>query len=268
MKTAILDLTKKEMGKIELPLQFNEEVRADIIKKAVLYLLSHKKQAYGAKPRAGKRASAFLSKRRRDYRGTYGIGQSRTPRKVMSRQGRRLHYVGAVVPQTVGGRRAHPPKAGKVLWKKMNKKERKMAIRSAIAATVIKDIVKERGHNIPDVYPIILEEKFENLDKTKDVKKLFEKMDLKAELERVSVKKIRAGKGKARGRKYKTKRGPLIVVGKECKLLNAAKNIPAVEVVCVNELNSELLAPGGIPGRLTIWSKQAIDRLTKERLFF
>ena len=126
MKLKLLSLEGTSKKDIELPAQFNESVRPDLIRKVVRILQSRKRQQYGANPEAGQRHSAFLSKRRHKYRGTYGIGQSRTPRKVMSRRGTRLNYTGAVAPQTVGGRRAHPPKAEKILALKINKKERSL----------------------------------------------------------------------------------------------------------------------------------------------
>ena len=123
----VLDLENKEKGKIKLPKQFEEGVRPDLIKRAVLAIRSHKRQSYGASPEAGKRASVKVSKRRRNYRGCYGLGISRTPRKIFSRRGTRMNWQGAFAPGTVGGRQAHPPKAERIWWQKINKKERKKA---------------------------------------------------------------------------------------------------------------------------------------------
>ena len=49
--------------------------------------------------------------------------------------------------------------------------------------------------------------------------------------------------------------------------MDAAKNIPGVDVVEVKSLNAELLAPGAKPGRLTLWSSAAIEVMGKEKLF-
>jgi len=236
-------------------------------KRAVLTYQSNRRQRYGAGKEAGKRASATLSKRRRAYRGSYGLGISRVPRKILSRRGTRMNWVGAFIPGTVGGRRAHPPKAEKKWSKKINKKERRKAIRSAISATVSKDIVKNRGHIVPENYPFIIESKIESLDKTKKVIEILELLGLKEELRRTTKKKIRSGKGKIRGRKYIKKIGPLIVVSKEDKLTKASKNIQGVDVIVVKNLNVEALAPGASPGRLTLWTDAAINRLEKENLF-
>jgi len=263
----VLDLENNEKGKIGLPKQFEEDVRPDLIKRAVLVIMSHKRQGYGAKPEAGKRASVKISKRRHTYRGSYGYGISRVPRKILSRRGTRMNWQAAFAPGTVGGRRAHPPKAEKIWWQKINKKERKKAIRSAISATISKKLVVKRGHKAGDNYPLVIDPVIENVDKTKSVKDILIKFGLKEELKRCENKKVRAGKGKLRGRKYKKKKGPLIVVSKDCKLIKSAGNIPGVDVCEIKNINTELLAPGSVPGRLTLWSRGAIEILEKEKLF-
>jgi large subunit ribosomal protein L4e len=178
-----------------------------------------------------------------------------------------MNWVGAFAPGTVGGRRAHPPKTQKIWRKKINNKEKLKAIRSAIAATMVKDMVAERGHLTPNSYPFVLDEKFESLDKTKKVIESFEKLGLQEELQRISDKNIRAGKGKSRGRKYKSSKGPLIVVSKNNQLGKAVANIPGIDIIDVKNLNAELLAPGGRPGRLTLWTSAAISALEKESMF-
>lgn len=267
MKLDILDSSKNKVGEIKLPLQFEEDYRPDLIQRAVLAIQTHKRQPYSSSPGAGKRASAKLSRRRRDYRGSYGLGISRVPRKILTRRGTRMNWVGAFAPGTVGGRRAHPPKTEKIWWKKINEKERVKAIRSAISATILKEIVMERGHLIPNGYPFVLEDKFESFEKTKTVLESFKRLGLQGELERVRGKKVRAGKGKSRGRKYRRKKGPLVVVSKTGRLIKAVSNIPGIDVIEVKNLNAELLAPGGKAGRLTLWTSAALNILEKENLF-
>ncbi len=267
MRVGVVDIQKKEVKKIDLPSQFDEGIRQDIIKRAVFVLQANKRQGYGAYPEAGKGASARISKRRHDYRGSYGHGISRVPRKILSRRGTRMNWQAAFAPGTVGGRRAHPPKAEKVWLQKINKKERRKAIRSALAATVNKKTVKGNGYLIPDNYPFIIEKKIENIDKTKEVKKILNALGFKEELGRVEKRSVRAGRGKARGRKYRKRAGILIVVSDKCKLQKAAKNIPGVDTAVVSKLNAELLAPGTFPGRATLYTEGAIDKIAKEGLF-
>lgn len=267
MKLNIFDVSKNKVGEINLPPQFEEDFRPDLIKRAVLSIQSHKRQVYAAKKEAGKRASAKLSRRRKDYRGSYGFGISRVPRKILTRRGTRMNWVGAFAPGTVGGRRAHPPKTEKVWWRKMNAKEMAKAVRSAIAATLLKEVVIERGHIIPEGYPFVLDDKFESIGKTKEALDTFKKLGLDGDLLRAKGKKVRAGRGKLRGRKYKKKKGPLIVVSRVGNLSKAAANIPGIEVVDVKSLNAELLAPGAKAGRLALWTSAAIGTLEKEGLF-
>ncbi|RKZ06220.1 50S ribosomal protein L4, partial [Candidatus Fermentibacteria bacterium] len=268
MKLTIRDTANKEKGSITAPSQFAEPYRPDLIIRAVLSLKSRARQPYGAKPGAGMRPSAELSRRRRKYRGSYGFGISRVPRKIHSRRGPRMYWVGALAPGTVGGRRAHAPKAEKKWEQKINKKENRKAIRSAMAATLDTALVKARGHKTPDTHPFIIADAFEQLKKTTDVIEAFAALGLGAELDRSYQKKIRAGKGKARGRKYKRRTGPLVVINNdEAPLIKAANNLPGVEIVTVDKLNAELLAPGTHAGRLTLYTEGALKRLADEKLF-
>jgi large subunit ribosomal protein L4e len=267
MKLQILDTKGAQKGEKELPKQFDEELRRDIIKRAVLSLFSFARQPYGSDPRAGMKASATLSRKRRDYRGAYGFGISRVPRKIMSRRGTRMPWVAAVAPGTRKGRRAHAPKAEKKVEEHINKKERRKAIRSAIAATVNSELVKQRGHKPGDNYPFVLSSDFESLKKTKDVAQALSKLGLDAELKRCSVKKVRAGKGTMRNRKYSTRKGPLFVVANNCPLMKSGNNIQGVDIVNVRSLNASLLSPGTSPGRLTLWTENAIDTISKEKLY-
>ena len=267
MKLNKVDTEGNQNGKTELPKQFQEQLRKDIIKRAVNAFHSSQRQKYGAKPDAGNRHSADLSKKRRDYRGVYDVGRSRTPRKVMSRNGSQFNFEGARVSHTRGGRRPHPPKAEKDLEKGINKKEKKLALRSALASTIQPDVVKERGHNVPDEYPFILENEWEDIAKTQDVVEALHNLGFEDELERTKERKVRSGKGKNRGRKYKTKTGILFVTGEESKLHRGARNIPGVEVTTPDQLNAEHLAPGTHPGRLTLYTESALNKIQDEELY-
>jgi len=267
MKLKVLDQNKVETKIVTLPLQFTEPVRKDLIKRAVLALQSARRQKYGAKPNAGMRYASYLSKRRNSYKSTYGIGQSRTPRKVLNRRGTRFYFVGATVPQTVGGRRAHPPKAEKEWVQKINTKERRKAIRSALSATMSAELVASRGHKLPEDFPFVLDTSFENISKTKDVMIALNKLGFDQEIQRASQTTIRAGAGKRRGRKTITKKSFLFVVSKDCPLLKVAANVIGADTVPVQSLNAELLAPGTHEGRLTLFTDGAIDILSQRALF-
>lgn len=260
MKANVLNLQGKPVGKIDLPNLFNESYRPDLIRRTVLAIQSQRRQPYGTDPKAGNRSSAHFHGRRRQRHGMQMRDLARLPRIHTGPP--HLYFRARKVPQTVKGRKAHPPKVEKVWSQKINRKERKLALNSAIAATANKDVVKERGHKVDLVeLPLIIENSLESVKKTKNVENLLSSLKLDDELKRIKVRKIRAGKGKMRGRKYKTKKGPLIIVNEDKGIVKACKNIPGVNVSTVNDISVEDLAPGALPGRLTIWSKSSIGKL-------
>jgi len=267
MELKILGKDNKEMGKQKLPVQFDEVVRVDLIKRAVEAIESRDRQSYGADPRAGKKQAARLSRRRRDYKGAYGKGLSRVPRKTMTRRGMQMIFVGAFAPGTVGGRRAFPPTSERNFAQGINDKERKKAIRAALAAVVDKAMVEKRGHKVPASYPFVLANDVEGVAKTQDLEAVLLAVGLSADLERGGKRHVRAGQGKLRGRRLKRSKGPLLVVSGDCAALKAARNIPGVDVVKVNTLNAKLLAPGTHAGRLTVFTQAAVQKMERDKLF-
>lgn len=266
MKIPIYNLHKTEIGKKELPAFFKEICRPDLVKRAVLAMRANSRQPYGTDQMAGKKQGAKLSRRRRDYKTSYGHGISRAPRKILSRHGIRFYWVGAFSAGSVGGKAAHPPKAEKNWKQKLNKKEKKKAIQSALAATMIKELVAKH-HIVPQHYPFIVETKFEELAKTNELYDALERLGFVEELVRASRKRIRASKGKFRGRRYKKPRGLLLVVSNACKVQKAAQNLPGIDVAVVNNLNAEILAPSCKPGRAALFTEAAVEKMNKERLF-
>jgi large subunit ribosomal protein L4e len=252
-KTAkIFNLEGKAVGKITLPPIFGTALRPDVIKRAVIAIQSNRFQPQGRDPMAGKRTTA-------ESRGV-GLGIARIARKK-GPGGR-----GALVSGTVGGRAAHPPVSNKKIVKRIPKKEKRLALLSAIAATASKEVVASRGHSIEDVpeIPLIVTDDLEGLNKVKEVEEALIHLGVFSDIYRVQEsRKTRAGKGKHRGRKTKQAVGPLIVVAENKGIMNAARNIPGVEVVTVNNLNTEALAPGTHPGRLTIWTNSTIEKLNE-----
>lgn len=267
MKLPVLTADKKQLRELQLPVQFEEPLRSDLIRRAVHALQRNRQQPYGTSPDAGMRHSSWVSKRRRDYRTSYGKGISRVARKILSRRGTQFNWVGAFSPQTVGGRRAHPPKAETQRMQKINVKERRKAIRSALTATLQKEVVLSRGHSLPAEYPFILDVALERTSRSKELRQVLGALGFEEELERASVKKVRAGKGTFRGRRYKKRKSLLLVVGDGCPLQKAAQNLPGVDIVPVRALNAELLAPGGQPGRCTLFTENAVKVMAEKKLF-
>jgi large subunit ribosomal protein L4e len=252
-KTAqIFDLEGKATGKTTLPSVFDTPLRPDVIKRAVLSIQSHSTQRQGRDPMAGKRTSA-------ESRGT-GMAIARVPREKGG------GGKAAFAPGTVGGRQAHPPRADTRIIKDIPKKEKRLALLSAIAATASKETVTLRGHKTEGVLeiPLIVEDSLSAITKTKEVEEVLTHLGLLTDVQRVRESiSIRAGKGKHRGRKMKQAVGPLIVVSENKGLVDAAHNLPGVDIVLVKNLNAEILAPGTHAGRLTLWTNSAIQELGK-----
>nr|AJS13089.1 50S ribosomal protein L4P [uncultured archaeon] len=246
MKVPVLNLTNEKIDEVDLPKVFGTSIRPDLIKRAVIAQQSHAYQPQGRDPMAGKHNVA-------ESRGT-GHAMARLPRLKNSSKA-------DFAVQAVGGHGAFPPRSEKITVKNINKKEKRFAIRSGIAATAVKEIVKARGHiidGIPEI-PIVLDDALESIQKTKEVEDIFKKMGLINDVNRSNRKKIRAGKGKGRGRGKKLGKGPLLVITEDKGIGKAARNLPGVDVT--GNLNTELLAPGAHPGRLVVWVKSAFNAI-------
>ncbi len=254
-KVPVYNLEGKEIEQAVLPEVFNTPFRSDLIKRAVLSSRRNRQLPYGVDPRAGKRTSA-------ESWGT-GRGAARVPRV----KGSRTHSASraAFIPFVVGGRRTHPPEADRIFSEKINKKEKFIARRSAISATSNPILVEARGHIIEEVnfLPLIVSDNLESVKKTKDVQIAFNKLGLSYDLAKAKRRNshVRTGKGKRRGRKYKRGKSVLLVIANDKGIVKAARNISGVDVVLVDQLNTEHLAPGTHAGRLTVWTKSAIEFL-------
>lgn len=263
MKTSLYDLNAKEIGKLDLPLCFSSKDREDLVAKV---LESKKKQQpYAPSLIAGNQSSAsgLIIHRRHVWKSQYGRGMSRVPRKALSIKGSQFNWVAAIVPNARKGRRAHPPKvASRLNELKLNKKELKLALMSAIASTAnINKILKKYStlekSSLKQV-PFVVDFKDENI-KVKQliflVKSLYGEEILNVALKK---KSIRSGRGKMRDRKYKSNAGLLFVVDKSEKLKTNRFDVCFVQNLSVNKL-----AKGG-QGRLVIYSKKAIEELDKK----
>jgi len=241
-----MDGTVKE--KIDLPKIFETPYRPDIIKKSFEVIHSNQRQPYGSDPLAGTRhAVASVGK---------GRGMSRVPRLSQGQ-------AAALAPCVVGGRRAHPPKVERNWKEKMNKKENQLARNSAIAATADMEVVKKRGHRFDEkiTVPIVVDDDFEKIKKTKEVIEVLEKIGIYSDVLRsADGKHVRAGKGKMRGRRYRTPKS-LLIVSTQDAIEQSSHNLSGVDIAQPQQLNIEHLAPGGIAGRLTVFTKSALKKL-------
>jgi large subunit ribosomal protein L4e len=250
VKANVIDLSGNTSSQVDLPPVFEEEYRPDLIKRAVLSAQANRLQPYGPHFYAGMNTSA--------QSWGPGHGVSRVPRLKNGRKA-------AGIPMAVGGRRSHPPRPEADRTEKINIKERRKAIRSAIAATASTELVLARGHKFSRELPLVAENAIESLDKTADVRKFLVAAGLWDDVERAKLgRNIRAGKGKMRGRKYKNRKSLLIVAASDQGLGKAARNLRGVDFITVEKLNAELLAPGTQAGRLTIWTESSLQKLSEK----
>ncbi len=254
MKATLYDIKGKKKSEVALPKIFDVKVREDIVARyneVDKFAQPHASDVMGGKKHS---ASGTISHKRHDWKGHYGKGIARLPRKTMWRRGTQFFWIGAEVSGTRGGRRAHPPK-GIGAEKKMNKKEIMIAMYSAFASTANKNYVEKRYGSVEKLdikVPIVLESKLDNI-KSKDLMTTLNKIYGDVSSLILKKKSVRAGKGKLRGRKYKSNAGLLLIKSNDEKIKSNG-----VEIKSVNEVSISDLYP---LGRLTVYTEKGLEEL-------
>ncbi|MGI0089813.1 MAG: 50S ribosomal protein L4 [Nitrosopumilaceae archaeon] len=258
MKAQVFSINGSKTDEVELPLVFSTPLRTDLLHKVYIHLESHKFQTQGRYENAGMDVVAESNS------PPTGHHQARVARMRGGGGGRQGQ--GGGVAMVRGGRQAHPPTTEKIVYKMLNKKENKLALCSAIAATTSSSLIKSRGHNIDklDSFPIVVSDEIESISKSKDLAKFFDALNLTQDIDRLRSRlKRRSGKPLLRGRKTKVGKSILIVVKDPRNLSKACGTFLGVDVKPVNSLSVLDLAPGSQPIRLTVFSKSAIEELAK-----
>lgn len=245
-------------GKVDgtqaLPAVFTAPIRSDIVQFVHTNMRKNKRQAYAVALDAGHQTSAE----------SWGTGRavSRIPRVAgggTSRSGQ-----GAFGNMCRGGRMFAPTKVWRKWHKKINQNQRRYAVASALAASAVPALVMARGHDIEDVVelPLVLNADAEKVDKTKAAIELLKSVGAYDDVEKAAAsKKVRRGKGKMRNRRYRQRRGPLVIYNNDAGIVRAFRNLPGVELCQVDRLNLLTLAPGGHLGRFCVFTAPAFARL-------
>ncbi len=253
MKAMMYTKAGEKKSEISLPQVFSSSIRQDIAQKYFEVEKFVLRQPYANYDEAGRRhsASGIISHRRHKWKGAYGKGISRAPRKIMWRRGTQFNWVGAETSQARGGRSIGSPQ-GLYRARKINKREQKMAIGAGIAATASKDEIKKRYATLKSVpvVPVIIESL---PSKTKEVITSLDKIFGDSYDKLFKIKEVRSGKGKKRTRKYKSNAGLLVIVGKDEKV-----KCSGLEVKKVSEIRMKDLYP---LGRLTIYTEKSLEEL-------
>ncbi len=239
-------------GTVTLPDVFRVPVRKDLIRRVFHSELTARLQPKGRDPMAGKRTSA------RSLGAHHGV--SRVPRIRNSMRA-------AFAPMTVGGRLAHPPKVEKNIHEEVNRKERILGTMSALAATAYPDLVKARGHIFSsEAVPVVVEsEVLAAITKAREARGLLQALGVYEDVIRAKERiRQRAGKGKRRGRRLKKPLSLLVIVeDSKSPFAKAVGGLPGVTVAEPGIVNVLHLAPGGVPGRLTLITTGALEGLAR-----
>jgi len=244
MKATVYSVEGKALKEIDLPSQFEAAVRDDLVKRAVLSEESEGYQPKGSYRWAGLETSARYRGRKEDYAAVKNKGIPHLPHEVQPNG-----QFGKVkrVPHSMHGRRAHPPKVEKKIVERINKKEYMRALESALAFAASREAVCARANtDIGASIPIVMDDSFEALAKTKDVSKVFSALHLLKFVE----------KAKRTGTK-----APLVVASSGSSVLKAAKNLAGVDAVSAKNLKVKHLAPGTHAGRLTLFTVKALGEI-------
>lgn len=256
MEAAVNSLDGNKARSIQLPHAFTEQVRPDLINRAVNAENSARLQPQGHFALAGMQTSARYYGAMSSYRTGRHMGRAIRPREKLGggSQGRVRR-----IPSSVKGKRAHPHVIEKILIENINAKEYQKAIASSIAATASNEYVRQKR----EALPLVMANEIESIRKTKEVVALLERLKLADLLAKGAEKRARKGVRRSARQSIRPKT-LLIVVGEDKGILAAARNIPGVDICKVDDLKVNLLAPGGMPGRMTVWSESAVSSLEEK----
>ena len=254
MKSQVLDLSGNKLKTIDLPEVFSARIREDLAQK--YYETSKKFAPHSPSPTAGRRSSASgtISHRRHEWKGHYGKGVSRVPRKAIWRRGEQFYWIGAEVNMARGGRAVHAPLLIRRSFK-INDKEILAAIHSALAATTQINYVKMRYEGLRDAdvdLPLVIASPLNEIKSRQVIEFLRKVLGNKFEIA-LKQKKVRAGKGKLRGRKFKSNAGLLLI-----KASNEKAKMSGIEIKSARDVEIGDLYP---LGRLTLYTEHSLKEL-------
>ncbi|MEM0378757.1 MAG: 50S ribosomal protein L4 [Thermosphaera sp.] len=245
----VFNIDGEAVESIALPPVFQLPVRKDLIRRAFLSAFTAMLQPKGRDPMAGRRTTA-------KYWGV-GYGIARVPRLP--------NGTARFVVSARKGHAAFPPTPEEKIHEEVNKKERVQAIASALAAASRLELVKARGHvfSAEAVPIVVVDEVEERIENSKQAREWLIKLGLWDDVVRSQQGiRIRAGRGKMRGRRYVEPKSILFVLtGYDKPLARAVRNLPGVDIATPGNLSVLHLAPGGVPGRLTVFSKKALEEV-------
>merc|ERR1719337_655902 len=187
-----------------MPTALTAPLRPDLVRYIHTNVSKNKRQAYAVKDKVGYDTAAE----------SWGTG--RAVARIPRAPGGGTHRAGQAAFGNMcrGGGMFCPTKTWRRWHRRVNVTEKRHAVVTALAASALPPLVMARGHRIGEVaeLPLVVSDGAESVQKTKQAIDLLKKLGCEEELTKVvDSKKVRAGKGKMRNRRYQMRRGPLVV---------------------------------------------------------
>ncbi|KHJ48659.1 ribosomal protein, L4/L1 family [Trichuris suis] len=260
---------------VKMPAVFTVPLRSDLVRFVHTVMRLNRRHPYAVSKEAGKcfcsvRTSLFLLRLYVSLIGHQTSAQSWGTGRAVARiprvRGGGTHRSGQAAFGNMcrGGRMFAPTSVMRRWHRKVSVTQRRYAICSAIAATGVPPLVFARGHvidKIPEL-PMVVSDKIEGYKKTREAVTFLKNLAAWEDIEKVyKSERKRAGKGKMRNRRFKRKKGPLIIYNQDNGIRRAFRNIPGIEFLQVEKMNLLKLAPGGHMGRFCIWTESAFRKL-------
>merc|ERR1711942_328803 len=189
---------------VALPAVFRAPVRTDVVNFVHDQIAKNTRQAYCVNKDAGHQTSAE----------SWGTGRAvaRIPR--VRGGGTHRSGQGAYGNMCRSGRMFAPTKTWRKWHRRVNRKMRRYAICSAVAASALPAPLMARGHKVDKVaeVPCVIEAGVESFSKPKQAVTLMKAIGAYDDVEKAKEsRKVRTGVGKIRNRRHTMRKGPLVI---------------------------------------------------------
>eukprot|EP00933_Yihiella_yeosuensis_P035449 TRINITY_DN28_c0_g1_i1.p1 TRINITY_DN28_c0_g1~~TRINITY_DN28_c0_g1_i1.p1 ORF type:complete len:434 (+),score=120.37 TRINITY_DN28_c0_g1_i1:78-1304(+) len=250
------DAANEKTGTVPMPTVLSSPLRPDLVREVHMNMSKNSRQAYAVKHKVGYETAAE----------SWGTG--RAVARIPRAPGGGTHRAGQATfgNQARGGGMFNPTTVWRRWHRRVNVTQKRHAVATALAASSLPALVMARGHRIGEVseLPLVVSDGLESITKTKQAVEALKNLGCGDDLQKVlDSKKIRAGQGKARNRRYRMRRGPLVVYNEDNGITRALRNIPGVDATSVENLKLLQLAPGGSIGRFVIFTEGAFKKLNE-----
>eukprot|EP00933_Yihiella_yeosuensis_P002169 TRINITY_DN1035_c0_g2_i1.p1 TRINITY_DN1035_c0_g2~~TRINITY_DN1035_c0_g2_i1.p1 ORF type:complete len:408 (+),score=129.71 TRINITY_DN1035_c0_g2_i1:128-1351(+) len=250
------DKPTEKKGTLPMPTVLESPLRPDLVREVHMNVSKNKRQAYAVKHKVGYETAAE----------SWGTG--RAVARIPRAPGGGTHRAGQATfgNQARGGGMFNPTTVWRRWHRRVNVTQKRHAVATSLAASALPALVMARGHRIGGVaeLPLVVSDGLESVTKTKQAVEALKGLGCADELQKVlDSRKIRAGQGKARNRRYRMRKGPLVIYNEDNGITRAMRNIPGVECANVDRLDLMQLAPGGSIGRFVVFTEGAFKKLAE-----